>query len=539
MRSISDYKGVAILTVILILLIQVANIPDSTEVNEDTRTVPDLAIPDHPPCPEGSECATVHTCSSTPSSEFATSWTATGSNRMMSSLHTVDLTGDDILDIVVGTGIEEEVTGSIIALDGSNGTLLWENNASGEMFASAQFAHLDGDDTLDVILGGRNHQLFALSGIDGSIIWQFDSDNDDREQWYQFYTGHFIADQNQDGIQDWLTSNGGDPTQGPSAPRDNGYLMIISGASGELLAVADTPDGRETYMSPILYHPHPSMEIEVLFGTGGETWDGGLWTPSIDAIMAGDLTSAQRIVDPTPNVAKGVMAPPSIADLTLDGIQDLVVSTFDGRLLAIDGRNYSEIWSIDVKDHTSGGTVTDAESWASPAIGYFTDDAVPDVFTHYVIGAFPMYTGSTSLLVDGATGQILWIEDTEHTSFTSPLAADLDGDSRDEILMIRGAGELFSGNEAYIFHNQASILNSCNFENTELYNRSEMSIGTPTIVDLDQDGDLELIATTTTGYSSTTASWTVTRMDLNATTPNHLSWAAYLGTNYDGLHESD
>ena len=32
----------------------------------------------------------------------------------------------------------------------------------------------------------------------------------------------------------------------------------------------------------------------------------------------------------------------------------------------------------------------------------------------------------------------LWLEDTEHTSFTSPLAADLDGDSRDEILMIRG-----------------------------------------------------------------------------------------------------
>ena len=315
--------------------------------------------------------------------------------------------------------------------------------------------------------------------------------------------------------------------------------MIISGATGEILAVVDTPDGRETYMSPLLYQPHPLMETEVLFGTGGETWDGGLWTTSIDAIMTGDITDALRIVHPTSGVAKGVMAPPAIADITLDGIQDLVVSTFDGRLIALDGRNYSEIWVIDVKEHASGGGIMDAESWSSPAIGYFTDDDVPDVFTHYVIGAFPMYTGSTSVLVDGATGQVLWIEDTEHTSFTSPLAVDLDGDSRDEILMIRGAGELFSGNEAYIFHNQATILNSCNLETTELYNRSEMSIGTPTIADLDQDGDLELIATTTTGYSSTTASWTVTRMDLNASAPDHLSWAAYLGTNYDGVHESD
>jgi len=89
---------------------------------------------------------------------------------MMSSPHTVDLTGDGILDIVVGTGIEEAVNGSIIALDGSNGTLLWEIPASGEMFASAQFAHLDGDETLDAVLGGRNHQLFAVSGADGSVI---------------------------------------------------------------------------------------------------------------------------------------------------------------------------------------------------------------------------------------------------------------------------------------------------------------------------------------------------------------------------------
>ena len=76
-------------------------------------------------------------------------------------------------------------------------------------------------------------------------------------------------------------------------------------------------------------------------------------------------------------------------------------------------------------------------------------------------------------------------------------------------------------------------------EQNELYNRSEVSIGTPTIVDLDLDGNLEMIATTTTGYASPTASWTVTRMELNAITPDYLSWAAYLGTDYDGVLESD
>ena len=119
------------------------------------------------------------------------------------------------------------------------------------------------------------------------------------------------------------------------------------------------------------------------------------------------------------------------------------------------------------------------------------------------------------------------------------MAANLDGDGRDEILMIRGAGELFSENEGYIFNNTASILNTCDMTLSDLYPRDDMSIGTPTVADMESDGYLELSATTTTGYSSSSASWTVTRLDLSASTPDELSWAAYLGTNYDGVLESD
>ena len=540
-----EYKGVAILVLILLILVNLASVSDSTENHEktgETRTIPDLPIPAQPLCPPGSDCANTHTCSPSSSNqtlEVETSWTATGSNRMMSSPHVIDLNGDGVLDIVTGTGIEEESTGSIIALDGANGSILWEVNASGEMFSSAQFADLDGDANFDVILGGRNHQLFAVNGINGSIIWQFDSSNNERSKWFQFYTGQFIDDQNADGIVDWLTSNGGDPLKQPGEPRDSGYLLVISGSTGEVLSVADTPDSRETYMSPLIYQPHPEMTSEILFGTGGETWDGGLWATSITDLMSGDISNATRIVDPAPNVAKGIMAPPAIVDMNLDGIQDLVVSTFDGRLIVLDGRNYSEIWTVDVKEHVHNGPVPDAESWASAAIGYFTNDSIPDVFTHFTIGAFPMYSGSISIMIDGATGQILWSEETSHTSFTSPLAVDLNGNGRDEILMIRGGGELFSDSGEYVFYNEASVFNTCLMSSNTLFNQSQMSIGTPTIVDLDLDGDLELITTTTTGYTNPTATWTVSRMDLNTTTPQNMSWAAYLGTNYDAVFESD
>tara|TARA_B100000965_G_C19591536_1_gene758164 strand:+ start:37 stop:267 length:231 start_codon:yes stop_codon:yes gene_type:complete len=68
-----------------------------------------------------------------------------------------------------------------------------------------------------------------------------------------------------------------------------------------------------------------------------------------------------------------------------------------------------------------------------------------------------------------------------------------------------------------------------------LYNRTNLSIGTPLIADLDMDGDLEMVTTTTTGYLSETEGWTLTRMDLNASTPSRIGWGAYMGSQYNGL----
>ena len=244
----SKYTGIAILISVLFILTTFA---PATDHEPTPRYVPDIPLPSDPLCPPGSGCAEVHTCSSEPpptSLVIETAWENSGPNRMMSSPHTADLTGDGMLDIIVCTGVEQPPVGSIIALDGSTGELLWERNASQEMFASAQFAQLNDDSILDIILGGRQHELLAISGVDGSLIWEFDASNNARDNWYQFYTGHFIEDHDGDGYEDWLTSNGGDPTAAPGAPRDNGYLVIISGATGEVIAVADTPDNRETYI---------------------------------------------------------------------------------------------------------------------------------------------------------------------------------------------------------------------------------------------------------------------------------------------------
>lgn len=47
---------------------------------------------------------------------------------------------------------------------------------------------------------------------------------------------------------------------------------------------------------------------------------------------------------------KGMILPPVIVDVTGDGFDDLVVSTFDGRTLLLDGRNGSAVWEIFLPD---------------------------------------------------------------------------------------------------------------------------------------------------------------------------------------------
>ena len=60
-----------------------------------------------------------------------------------------------------------------------------------------------------------------------------------------------------------------------------------------------------------------------------------------------------------------------------------------------------------------------------------------------------------------------------------------------------------------------------------------MSIGTPTLADIDGDGVLDLIATDTSGYSG--ASCSIIRWSLGVESPDSMSWGSYLGTNSDGI----
>lgn len=465
-------------------------------------------------------------------------WEISGETRTFSSPHAADLNGDGILDIVFGTGMEMPAEGSIIAVNGNDGTILWNIETTQEMFASAQFEDLNGDGSLDVILGGRGHNLQAINGQTGELLWSFNHNSTEREEWYQFYTGQFIQDIDNDGVSDWLTTNGGDPTKTPEQEREKGYLMIMSGSTGEILAIADTPDGMETYVSPVIYDElvNGQSKTKILFGTGGETWPGSLWMTTLNDLLNNDISESLQLVSPIENVNKGVISPPTIVDLTKDGIQDIIVSMFDGRTIAINGNGYDSIWEVDARDYALNGTANNAETWVSPAVGFFSDDLIPDVFIHYLIGEWPEYSSYWTAQIDGETGVVSWMEETNHIAASSPLAVDLNMDGIDEVIMIRANMLMESNNPNNIqLYHEILVWNSCDYTNSTLFNREGLSIASPLIIDIDNDGILDMISSSTSSFDSPTSTWNMYRTNLNVPVPSKISWGAYMGTFYDGV----
>ena len=449
-------------------------------------------------------------------------WSVSGEFYSAASPRVADLNGDGTGDVVlghgfdgvyVGTGTKPGFIGFVTATDGRNGKEIWRVDTHHDVVGSALFTDLTGNGKPDVVMGGRDGTLVAIEGATGRVLWRFIKVNGGREKgWYNFYSALAIGDRNGDGITDLLTTNGGDRTLAPFDPRPPGHLLVISGGDGSILARMQTPDGEETYTSPVIQR-RPGQPDRVLFGTGGETRPGAFWAVPLDALLQQDATRVRRLT--VPGKDKGVIAPPALADINLDGIEDIVVVTFDGRLLVLDGEDDTTIWSHQEEN---------AESYGTPAVGFFTEDRVPDVFVSFSIGTFRKgYKGSRHLLLDGSGGKELFRHKGAGGFFPSPLAADLNGDGRDDVL--------FGDNEMYKSR-RLSWLNTSTLEVGLLLESPAGGLATPWLGDLDGDGRLDLLMNTS-GRKEGKLRWNLDLYGVTTPMKKAPAWGAYGGTGYD------
>lgn len=451
-----------------------------------------------------------------------------------SSVRIADLNRDGIPDIIMGTGGKENMScdTAVIAVDGAIGQLLWRARGNNQFVGSAVFQDITEDNIPDVFIGGRWAELLALDGADGSILWQFlpkrTHPNPADSGWYNFSTPQFIPDQDGDELPDILISNGGDPTVPPHDPnRPPGRLLVLSSRSGKILADARVPDGKETYMSVVCQEKKGN--VFVIFGTGGETIGGSLFRTTLNEVMNGNISQSKILATDT---AKGFIAPPVLADITMDGIEDIIINAVDGRILAIDGNTDSLLWEVSFP-----GT----EAYSTPAVGFFNPDPVPDFFTNYGVGTFPELPQSILFAVNGKTGEVMYEVTVNDYQYASPVAADLNGDGFDEVIVNKGEINEQKDPDLYSYLLVFDFIRDRQFIIGDTLTGVNHA-STPWIGDLDGNGYLDIIynsvAYEITPEEEIPRGLYLARYKTGYLLKTPVTWGAYMGSDYTGVFSS-
>jgi outer membrane protein assembly factor BamB len=449
----------------------------------------------------------------------------------LSSPRLVDLNDDGTLDVIMGAGTVEfrPSDSAIIAINGATGKMLWATHARDQIFGSPVFKDITGDGIPDVFIGGRSAEMKAINGKNGKVIWEYyrhavDLSRSDSGA-YNFYSPQFIPDQDNDGHEDLIVAAGGFVKALPHDPaRPAGKLLVISSASGVPLASADMPDGKEIYMSVVLADFKDDDNLSVIFGTGGETLAGALYKASLGDLLKNDL-SASKLLEKGDE--KGFIAPPVLADITGDGVPDIIANAVNGRMIAIDGASEKVLWRV----HMPG-----TEAYCSIAAGYYTGDDVPDFFTNYGIGIWPDLDRSVQFMVDGKTGEVLFKDSLGTFQESTPVTFDYNQDGYDDAL--------FSVNYQHKsgFSNQLVVID---FHNDTTYQTGPRHYGanvatTPWIGDMDGDAFLDIVyCNEINPFDLLSVTFKeglkISKVKTDIPVGEPLSWGAYMGSYYDGV----
>ncbi len=435
------------------------------------------------------------------------------------SARTWDLNQDGIKDVVIADGREFDSIGNLTALNGANGAILWEIDRVGELFASAQFMKINNDNYEDVVMAGRLSNLFCVNGLTGDLLWEFDNQQPPGPQsWLQFYEPKQVMDVSGDGVGDIVVINGGDPTAAPTNPnRPPGLLMLIDASDGSIITSAVMPDTLESYCSVAVVNGATASDTYIYFGSGGETVAGSLWKATLAQLQAGDISGATELMTGT---TKGFIAPPVLADINSDNILDILGVGFEGKISLIDGASETIAWTY---------SNPDLETYAVSGIGDYNGDGQLDVASSLNHGVWPGYDYSVMIMLDGANGNLLR-SDTIGLQITSPMAYDLDGDDKEEVMI---SYQIFDTANGVVEAGQAVIHYETGIETMFVNDQGLNIASSASLDDLDGDGDIELIEIHSVDPN---LGFDVQVWNTGVLIDEPLRWTAYHGTFYDGIY---
>lgn len=210
-----------------------------------------------------------------------------------------------------------------------------------------------------------------------------------------FYTVNGIRDLDEDSVADVLVAHVKEYRM--SRPNTTiGYITIVSGQSGKVIRTIPAPYNEKLYVPPQIYTQIDGTEY-ILVVTGAQNSPGGVYLIPLSSIM--DHSKEKEFITVYRNESSGFMVPAILADLNEDGVDDIIVSSFNSTLYAFDGRTYKILWSY---------TFVNSESISSIVPGYYNSDNVTDFMVKYSYGpGYPIYYYSQTQIINGKNGSAI------------------------------------------------------------------------------------------------------------------------------------
>jgi len=354
-------------------------------------------------------------------------WTFPTNDSIQSSPIIADIDGDNTLDVVIGSNDD-----TLYAVD-ANGTLLWKYGMGGNVVGAPATADLDEDGKLEVVASSSNKKVVSLNGEDGSFNWStgfingvigspainsIDSDRRLEVVGVGLFMRLINGEDGSAGI--WLHMNGAPSSSSPAVGdvfEADGILDIVVGNQAGSVKFFN---GRNGDVVGDFLTNDTVLSSPAIGDLDGDSLNEVVVGSNSDTLYALELDSLLW----TFGTGGDVRSSPALGDIDGDGKLEVVFGSNDGNLYALNAEDGSLHWS-----YPTGGEVI-----SSPAIADIDSNGVLDV----IVGSTNGYLYAIS-----GGGSLLWHLNLGTPITSSPALGDIDKDGYLEVAVGGLDGNLY------------------------------------------------------------------------------------------------